>query len=172
MKSNKRIIISTAAVVAALAVGGGVWASVASADVGDGDRERAGNAAVQAIGGGTVLDVEADDDNAYEVEVRKADGTEVDVALDKNFAVVSQETEAAEAAETGAQGTDRVLTDAERASVEQAARTAVGGGTVSDIEASDKPGVAFEAEVRDGAGADWDVELDAAFAVLSKTADS
>ncbi|MFI5841524.1 PepSY domain-containing protein [Catenuloplanes sp. NPDC051500] len=171
MKNSKRIIISSAAVVAALGVGGGVWASTAGADVGSGDRDRAGNAAVQAVGGGTVLDVEADDDNAYEVEVRKPDGTEVEVALDKNFAVVSQKNDTEETGEeTGAEA--RALTDAERVSVEQAARTATGGGTVTDIEASDKPGVAFEAEVRDQAGADWDVDLDAAFTVLTKTADS
>jgi uncharacterized membrane protein YkoI len=174
---SKRVIISTVAVVAALGVGGGVWASVASADVGGTERDRAGTAAVQAVGGGTVGDVEAEDDgNGYEVEVRKDDGTEVDVALDENFTVLTQETDTPDAPDApGAAGApeadDRVLTDAERTSVEEAARTAVGGGTVTDAEASDKPGVAFEAEVRDNAGADWDVELDAAFKVLTKNAD-
>ncbi|WP_051797164.1 PepSY domain-containing protein [Catenuloplanes japonicus] len=176
---SKRVIVSTVAIVAALGVGGGVWASVASADVGTGDRDRAGAAAIQAVGGnGTVLDVESSDDagEAYEVEVRKADGTEVDVALDKNFAVVNQETDADDQDGAGDQGQndadDRVLTDAERTSVTEAALAAVPGGTVSDVEASDKPGVAFEAEVRDPAGADWDLEFDTALTVLTKTADS
>ncbi|GAB7039326.1 MULTISPECIES: PepSY domain-containing protein [Catenuloplanes] len=183
---SKRVIVSTVAVVAALGIGGGVWATAAGADVGSGERDRAGTAAVQAVGGGTVVDVEAGDDDgeAYEVEIRKDDGTEVDVTLDENFAVVTQEPEAAETedgetedGETGGtEAGDRALTDAERTSAEQAAIAAVGAGsTILSLEASDgtgdDAGVAYEADVRDSAGAEWDVDLDAAFKVLTKTED-
>jgi len=56
------------------------------------------------VGGGTVLDVEGSDDagEAYEVDVRMPDGTEVDVVLDKDLNVLGQEAEAAG---------DRALTD-------------------------------------------------------------
>ena len=67
---------------------------------------------------------------------------------------------------------DRLLTNNERARIEAAATRAVGSGTVTDMEASDDLGTAYEAEVYDGAGAEWDVELDARFAVVSKSRDS
>nr|WP_221375267.1 PepSY domain-containing protein [Actinoplanes polyasparticus] len=164
---SKRVIVTTAAV-AALAVGGGVWATAANAgpDVSGSDRDRVGNAAVQAVGGGTVLDVEASDDQgeAYEVEVRKQDGSEVDVTLDKDLKVLTQQ---AEAADTG----DAALPDAERTSAEKAALDAVGGGTVLDAEKSDDQGVAYEVEVRAADNTEWNVELDGAFKVLAKNAD-
>ena len=54
--------------------------------------DRAAEAALAAAGGGAVLNVESDDDGAgYEVEIRKADGTEVEVELDKGFNVVQRE---------------------------------------------------------------------------------
>lgn len=43
---------------------------------------------------------------------------------------------------------------------------------MSDVEASDSPGVAYEAEVRDADGVEWDVRLDADYKVLSKNADN
>jgi uncharacterized membrane protein YkoI len=65
----------------AVAMAGGIAA--ANAD-GDSDQEL--------TGGGTVLETEVGDDNAaYGVEVRLADGRQVEVNLDKTFKVVSQE---------------------------------------------------------------------------------
>ena len=50
---------------------------------------KAGEAALVSTGGGTVLAVETDDDNAgYEVEIRTADGSEAEVELDKDYNVV------------------------------------------------------------------------------------
>jgi uncharacterized membrane protein YkoI len=80
----------------AVAMAGGIAA--ASAD-GDTDqeltgptRERAVAAALDATGGGTVLETEAGDDGAaYGVEVRLADGRQVEVNLDANFKVTAQE---------------------------------------------------------------------------------
>jgi hypothetical protein len=94
LRSKRVLLATTAAVVVALGAGGAVWATAANADadVQGADRDRAGNAATRAVGGGTVLDVETSDDpgEAYEVEVRKTDGTEVDVALDKDLKVITQ----------------------------------------------------------------------------------
>ncbi|MBL7252743.1 PepSY domain-containing protein [Paractinoplanes lichenicola] len=166
---SKRVIVTTAAV-AALAVGGGVWATAANADadVSGADRDRVGNAAVQAVGGGTVVDVESSDDQgeAYEAEVRKPDGSEVDVVLDKDLKVLSQQ---ADTPDTDTAGP--ALTDAQRTSAEKAVLDAFPGGTILDVEASDDQGVAYEAEVRDSANKEWDVELDTAFKVLTKNQD-
>jgi uncharacterized membrane protein YkoI len=80
----------------AVAVVGGV---AAAATGGDSDqeltgatRDRAVEAALAATGGGTVLETEAGDDGAaYGVEVRLADGRQVEVNLDESFRVVAQE---------------------------------------------------------------------------------
>ena len=70
----------------------------------------------------------------------------------------------------GADADDRALSDEERQAAEQAALDAVGGGTVEQVEASDDRGEAYEVEVRDGDDTEWDVELDADYQVLNKTA--
>lgn len=67
---------------------------------------------------------------------------------------------------------DRALSATERRSAEKAALAAVGGGTVTDVDASDDPGIAYEVDVRTGQGVAWDVDLDAEFAVVSKTKDN
>jgi uncharacterized membrane protein YkoI len=80
----------------AVALAGGIAAAAAD---GDSDqeltgtvRERAVAAALAATGGGTVLETEAGDDGAaYGVEVRLADGRQVEVNLDAAFKVVGQE---------------------------------------------------------------------------------
>ena len=89
---SKRVILPTIAAVAALGIGGVVWSPTASADLQGNERDRVGNAATKVVGGGTVVDAERSDDRgeAYEVEVRKDDGTEVDIILDKDLNVVSE----------------------------------------------------------------------------------
>ena len=80
----------------AVAMAGGV---AAAAGGGDSDqeltratRDRAVAAALAATGGGTVLETEAGDDGAaYGVEVRLADGRQVEVNLDEVFRVIGQE---------------------------------------------------------------------------------
>ena len=48
-------------------------------------------AALDHTGGGKVTETEAgDEEGAYEVEVTRADGSQVDVHLDKGFNVLSQ----------------------------------------------------------------------------------
>ena len=177
---SKRIWIPSLVAVVGLGVGGTVWASAASADnLGGSERDRVVAAAKQAAGPGEVVSAEssdrddrdADDRNeAYEVELRKADGTEVDVTLDKDLNVLRQDTDddAIDTPDTD----DRALSSAERSSAEKAALSAVGGGTVVDLEAGDDRGEAYEVEVRTSNGAEWDVTLDSEFKVLDKVAEN
>ena len=168
---SKRIVLPTIAVVAALGIGGVVWATSASAeDVSGSERDRVSSAALDAAGGGKVTSAETSDDpgEAYEVEVRKADGTEVDVALDQDLNVVRQD---ADDRDDTPDADDRALTAAERTSAEKAATAAVGGGTVTDVEASDDPGTAYDVEVTKADGTEWDITLDADFTVLHKALD-
>jgi uncharacterized membrane protein YkoI len=59
------------------------------------ERQSAEQAALDAVGGGTVEQVEASDDSreAYEVEVRMDDGTDWDVELDADYDVLSKTTD-------------------------------------------------------------------------------
>jgi uncharacterized membrane protein YkoI len=130
------------------------------------ERTAAENAARNAANGGTVTKVEAGDDLgvAYEVEVRKADGTELDLSLDKNLHVVSRDVDAPD-------GDERALTASQRSSAEKAALASVKGGTVTEVEAGDDPGEAYEVEILDTANQKWDLVLDSHFTVIRTTAD-
>ena len=78
----------------AAAMAGGVAAAAAGGDqqLTGATRDRAVAAALAATGGGTVLETEAGDDGAaYGVEVRLADGRQVEVQLDQAFGVVGRE---------------------------------------------------------------------------------
>jgi uncharacterized membrane protein YkoI len=173
---SKRVIISSAAAVAVLGVGGVAWGATASADVSGSERDRVASAATEAVGGGTATEVESSDDRgeAYEVEVRTEDGTEMDVALDEDLGVVSEERDRdddADDRDDTSEADDRALSGSERSRVNDVALEAVGGGTVIDVEAGDDRGEAYEVDVRDADGVEWDVELDADFEVLRKARD-
>ena len=97
MKRIKVGVIAATAI-AALALGG---AAIAGAAGGDDDKtdkpitgqalDRAKAAALDNTGGGNVTETEVgDEEGAYEVEVTRADGSQVDVHLDKGFNVLSQ----------------------------------------------------------------------------------
>ncbi|WP_116950289.1 PepSY domain-containing protein [Jiangella endophytica] len=67
--------------------------------------QRASAAALEHTGGGTVTDTEiGDEEGFYEVEVTLDDGTQVDVHLDKDFAVLSDESDGAGGESEGAGG--------------------------------------------------------------------
>ena len=186
---SKRVVLSSAAAVAVLGIGGVAWGATANADVTGSERDRVGAAATEAVSGGTAVDVESSDDpgEAYEVEVRMDDGTEVDVALDDNLDVVAQERDGDDDRDDARDddgdddrdddrndtpdADDRVLSDSERTAAEDAALDAVGGGTVTEVQTSDDPGKAYEVDVRDSDNVEWDVELDANFEVLRKNRD-
>ena len=94
---TKKVVLGVLAL-AALALGG---AAIAGATGGDDDGseraitgkalDRASAAALEKTGGGKVTGTEAgDEEGAYEVEVTRADGSQVDVHLDESFEVLNQ----------------------------------------------------------------------------------
>jgi hypothetical protein len=98
MFAGKRKLWAIIVVAVALAaIGGG--AGIVVAGSGDDDKpisgpalDKAIEAALQHTGGGAVTETEVGDDGAaYGVEVRLADGRQVEVNLDENFNVIGQE---------------------------------------------------------------------------------
>ena len=96
----KRIGIVTAISAAAVAVGTGI--ATAQPDDGEGTPitgaalTDASEAALAFTGGGKVTSTElGDEESLYEVEVTLANGSQVDVQLDQNFAVVGSKVEPA-----------------------------------------------------------------------------
>jgi hypothetical protein len=95
---NLRTLVIAAAVAMLLALGA---AGIAYANGGDSEEqltgpeaEKAKSAAIAAVGGGTVTEVERDDGNGtgvYEVEVTREDGSQVEVHLDGDYNVVGQQ---------------------------------------------------------------------------------
>ncbi|MCJ1674869.1 MULTISPECIES: PepSY domain-containing protein [unclassified Rathayibacter] len=71
----------------------GVTGAVDPDDLVGEELTRASEAAIAAVGGGTVTEAERSDDadHAFDVEVTRADGTDVDVDLDASYAVVRTE---------------------------------------------------------------------------------
>lgn len=93
----KRKIVLIVALVLAL---GALSAGIAiAAGVGGDDQPLSGStldkataAALKHTGGGTVVETEIGDDGAaYGVEIRRADGSQVEVSLDANFNVIGGE---------------------------------------------------------------------------------
>ena len=91
------------AAVAGLALGGATVAAAAvnpfdddgttQSPLSQTDRDKAIQAALAKVGQGTVTEVERDENpaSAYEVEVRLANGSEVEVAVGSDFKVLSQQ---------------------------------------------------------------------------------
>lgn len=99
MRGRTKIMIAGAAVAAA-AVGGTGYAMAGGADDDDAtevpisgrDLEKASAAALAHTGEGRISDTEVgDEESYYEVEVTLEDGSQIDVQLDEDFAVVSDE---------------------------------------------------------------------------------
>ena len=93
----KRLIAAIAAV-AVLGAGGAAIAGAAGGESDDsGERaisgralDRASAAALEETGGGKVTETEAgDEEGAYEIEVTRSDGSQIDVHLDRDFNVLS-----------------------------------------------------------------------------------
>lgn len=173
MQKKRKIMIGAGSVaaVAALSIGG-VTTAFANGSAHSDHQDKpltgstltqASDAAVQAAGGGTVTEAETSDDSgsAYEVEVALPNGQQVDVDLDKGFAVVKKETEAKDEA-------DKPLTGDTLTKASAAAIKAAGGGTVTDSEVADESGSAYEVEVTTADGQEVDVHLDKGFTVVKK----
>lgn len=94
--SRKRWALALGASTVALAAAGvGIAQAVSGSEeqVTGPAAAKAAAAALAATGGGTVVEVEhqdGDDRGVYEVEVRRADGSEVEVHLDASFRVVGE----------------------------------------------------------------------------------
>ncbi len=94
MDKRKKLIV--VGIAAACLIGG---AGVVLAAAGDDDKpltgstlDRATEAALAEVGGGEVIETEVGDDGAaYGVEIRKDDGSVVEVNLDSDFNVISSE---------------------------------------------------------------------------------
>ena len=67
------------------------------------DASRAGQVAIEAAGGGKVIEVDQDNENGavWEVEVQRPDGTTVDVKVDQDFKALGVESDADSADEPG-----------------------------------------------------------------------
>ena len=98
MTRSRKLALTLATMVGVGAGGLGIAQAVGQAPRDDGDEQvtgsdadRARAAAVEAVGGGRVVAVEREDegDTAWEVEVVRDDGREVEVELDGSFARVS-----------------------------------------------------------------------------------
>ena len=93
MRSRLTKILAGLAALAALALGGAAIANATGVVGDDGEQlssseaDRAGAAALRATGGGTVLESEREN-GAIEVEVRKPDGSVVEVQLDSSYRVL------------------------------------------------------------------------------------
>ncbi|OUZ07617.1 hypothetical protein BHE97_16060 [Aeromicrobium sp. PE09-221] len=171
---KKTILVGGIATVLVLGAGGAAIAGVAGNDgLRGGDRDRAGEAALEHVGEGEVTDAERGDDDdveAYEVEVTRPDGSDVDVKLDEDFAVLDSDDDR----DDGRDADDRAVSEDERAKASEAARAEV-PGTVHDVEASDDrigdATAAYEVEVVAEDGTEWDVWLDDRFTVLDSRRD-
>jgi uncharacterized membrane protein YkoI len=98
MTDKLKGVVSAIAAVAVLAVGGVAIAGAAGGGDDDGSDkaisgqalDRASSAALAETGGGKVTETEVgDEEGAYEVEVTRDDGSQVDVHLDQDFKVLS-----------------------------------------------------------------------------------
>jgi len=94
---NRKLVLIAALVLVVGAVSTGFAIAAAGGDeqpLTGSDLEQAKAAALAHTGGGTVTETETGDDGAaYSVEVRLADGTQVEVNLDGNFDVIGQATD-------------------------------------------------------------------------------
>ena len=98
---KKKLWIIVATVLAIGVIGGGAGVGIAIAQGGDDDQPITGlaldectAAALAHTGGGTVTETEVGDDGAaYGVEIRLADGSEVEVNLDADCVVTGKETD-------------------------------------------------------------------------------
>ncbi|MGI8686621.1 MAG: PepSY domain-containing protein [Acidimicrobiales bacterium] len=130
--------------------------------------EKVKAAALAAVPGGTIIRVETDSDGSpYEAHVRKADGTEVVVKIDANFAVTATEEGHGRGGHGrgGRGGGETALTGETADKVSAAALAAVPGGTIIRVE-TDADGT-YEAHVRKADGTEVVVKVDAGFNVTA-----
>jgi len=135
-------------------------------------------AALDKVPGATVLRAEAGGHGgaAYHAHVRKSDGTEVVVLVDKDFEATSVETRAAgrrggpggrghHRGGPGGRSDEKALTGETASKVKAAALARVSGGTVLRVETDADHGSPYEAHVRKSDGTEVEVLVDKDFKV-------
>jgi uncharacterized membrane protein YkoI len=103
---NKKTKLMLGGVAALLVIGVATGAGIAAQDddtpLTGSNYDRATEAALEHTGGGTVLETEMGDGGAaYEVEIRREDGTAVEVGLNRDFEVIGSERDDDSAEESG-----------------------------------------------------------------------
>ena len=129
-------------------------------------------AALAKVPGATVLRVETDDGGVYEAHVRKSDGTEVEVKVNKAFEVTAVE-EHGPGGPGGHRGpggpggppNEEPLTGATADKVKAAALAKLPGATILRLETDD--GGVYEAHVRKSDGTEVEVKVNKAFEVTA-----
>ena len=94
MTNRKKLIIGGVVALAVIGISAGAAIAQAEDDrpLRGPVRERATQAALDHVGGGTVTETEVGDDGAaYGVEVRRSDGSQVEVQIDENFTATGVE---------------------------------------------------------------------------------
>jgi uncharacterized membrane protein YkoI len=136
-------------------------------------------AALAKVPGGTVLRVESGGHgSAYHAHVRKADGSEVVVLVDKDFKATSVETRPAGGrgghggpggrhGDSGARPSEKPLTGDTDDKVTAAAKAKVSGGTVLRVETDGDHGSPYEAHVRKSDGSEVEVLVNKDFEVTA-----
>jgi len=157
MTRTRKILIGTG--IAAVLVGGVATIAVAQQDPTPPDLERAAQVGAEAAEGGVVVGVEQEDDGTYDVEVRREDGTEVDVDLSATFEVLRTEIDPDDRDDAD----HRPLDEPTRTRAADAALAAVGEGAVVSVESDDG---GYEVEVRHADGTESEVTLDADLRVV------
>jgi uncharacterized membrane protein YkoI len=109
-RKTARKILAAAAFAAVVAGGAGIAAATGGDDSTEGPDtpitgaalQKASAAALAETGGGRVTGTEvSDEESYYEVEVTRDDGSQVDVQLDRNFAVVGSAADIEDSGESG-----------------------------------------------------------------------
>ncbi len=140
--------------------------------------EKVKAAVLAKLPGATVTRMSAEDSDegsgaAYEAHVTKADGTEVEVLLDKNFAVTAVNAGHGRGFGRGHFKNETELTGATAEKVKAAVLAKLPGATVTRMSAEDGDegsGAAYEAHVTKTDGTEVEVLLDKSFTVTSVNA--
>jgi hypothetical protein len=97
MDKRTKLIVGALAAIIVVGIGAGVGIAAGGDDdrpLTGSDYDRATQAALDHVGEGTVTETEAGDDGAaYEVEIRRHDGSQVEILLDDKFEVVGSESD-------------------------------------------------------------------------------
>jgi uncharacterized membrane protein YkoI len=137
-------------------------------------------AALKKVPGATVLEVESGGHgSAYHAHVRKADGTEVTVLVNKDFEATAVETgrggrggpggpgHRGGPGGRGGRGGEKALTGETAGKVTAAAKAKVSGGTVLRVETDADHGSPYEAHVRKADGTEVEVLVNKDFEVTA-----